>query len=130
MRLFKQISIDDSFEDDEDNEMIVKDINPFGFFDKLIKDVRNEVKTIEFESHSQSEADEDSSDNSSDVNEELAKDNLYDEHDDIDLNRLEIELGSSKLPRLRCANHKLNLAIKILYIYEKNIITINYTCNF
>lgn len=52
MRLFKQISIDDSFEDDEDNEMIVGDINPFGFVDKLIKDARNEVKTIEFESHS------------------------------------------------------------------------------
>lgn len=49
---------------------------------------------------------------------------MYDEHDDIDLNRLEIELGSSKLPRFSCANHKLNLAIKTA-ISKNNIMKID-----
>ncbi len=37
----------------------------------------------------------------------------YDELDDyMDENQFEIELGSSKLPRISCANHKLNLAVR------------------
>jgi hypothetical protein len=70
------------------------------------------VNSIQFENHA--ETDEDSSDNSSDVSEELADESLDDEapEEDNDFERFEIELGSSKLPRFSCANHKLNLAIK------------------
>jgi len=100
---------DESQSDESETEDLTSEI-------KTPSDVHNECRFLtisqeELRDHVTKNRSEEEEPTESFSIEMLENDEYYD-YEITDQNQFEIEIGSSKLPRISCANHKLNLAVR------------------
>lgn len=128
MRLFKQISLDG--EDDCDlifsnenkspesteneNESSSDEIPTISDVNKEIQEMKNELRKLSVEDKSFCKSEDEIDENASEIEGVDEAKLIEEEEHEIDEinNTLNINLGSSELPRISCANHKLNLCIR------------------
>ncbi len=98
--------------------------DPFQFIDNIIDTIRDEVNTMEINNTanepnlSEDTENENLSSESSESSSESGEDDILEDEASINpeehqsKTQFEIQIGTDKLPRFSCANHKLNLAIR------------------
>jgi hypothetical protein len=128
VRLFKQISLDgeddcdlifsnenESLESTEnEDESSSDEIPTISDVNKEIQEMKNELRKLSVEDKSFCKSEDEIVENASGIEGVDDAKLIEEEEHEIDEinNTLKINLGSSELPRISCANHKLNLCIR------------------